>query len=414
MAIIPCVLLSTIFENNIKSVKLIVQAIIVLSVLKSIAVAITLVTFVIPTYAQNSSDIGLATFQETAQLFIDRKISQNVTAAVTLQSTSNQEMQIPSSLEQKIMDNGRVKAVIITNEERCVLGVREQSCIMINISRNDSEKGITAIQETAKNIGNQYIDELNSVFDTDAKFHSVFVHHNDDTTGTLGTSGDISGKGTVSAVYTMPKENTNTMYEKLSLILIPKVIRDSGGFYDVALDLSSEKNAKMTFAIIPLSDSTLYQLKIAVDYPHTADKISEINPSEFFNVEYLERSEYFSGGFYPLNSLFQVVIISEDPFKVTNVKGKILETKEVQGERVPTDIRQAGWVFSSTQGSMIDGKYLFGQEDRISSSELQFSLTEASDNTPSKENQLDELLIVVGIIAVAGLAAAYYMKGYKK
>ena len=47
----------------------------------------------------------LATFQETAQILIDKQISNNVTASITLQSTSNQEIRIPVELEQQIREN---------------------------------------------------------------------------------------------------------------------------------------------------------------------------------------------------------------------------------------------------------------------------------------------------------------------
>ena len=50
-------------------------------------------------------EIGLATFQEMAQVLIDKRISQNVTASITLQSTSIQEIKIPSELEQRIREN---------------------------------------------------------------------------------------------------------------------------------------------------------------------------------------------------------------------------------------------------------------------------------------------------------------------
>ena len=42
------------------------------------------------------------------------------------------------------------------------------------------------------------------------------------------------------------------MYAKISALLIPKEIRDSGGFYEIANDLSTQENAKMTFSIIPV------------------------------------------------------------------------------------------------------------------------------------------------------------------
>ena len=83
-----------------------------------------------------SQEASLSTFQETAQIIIDKSISQNVTASITLQSTSIQEIKIPVELEQKIREDERIKAVILTNQEQCIIGIVDQSCIMINIARN--------------------------------------------------------------------------------------------------------------------------------------------------------------------------------------------------------------------------------------------------------------------------------------
>ena len=63
-----------------------------------------------------SQEIGLSTFQESAQVIIDEKISQTNIASITLLSTSIQEIIIPSELESKIREHGRIQAVIITNE----------------------------------------------------------------------------------------------------------------------------------------------------------------------------------------------------------------------------------------------------------------------------------------------------------
>ena len=49
-----------------------------------------------------SQEIGLSTFQESAQLIIDNKISQNTTASITLLSTNIQEIRIPIELEEKL------------------------------------------------------------------------------------------------------------------------------------------------------------------------------------------------------------------------------------------------------------------------------------------------------------------------
>ena len=116
-----------------------------------------------------SQEVSLATFQETAQIIVDKSISQNVTASITLQSTSIQEIKIPAELEQKIREDKRIKAIILTNQDQCVLGVVDQSCIMINVERNPADKGIIAIQDSTKEIAELYINEINQAFDTDAK-----------------------------------------------------------------------------------------------------------------------------------------------------------------------------------------------------------------------------------------------------
>ena len=134
-----------------------------------------------------SQEVGLATYQETAQIIIDKSISQNVTTSITLQSTSIQEIKISAELEQKIRENKRIEAVIVTNEKQCVLGVVEESCIIINVERNPEIRGIFAIQDETKEVAEQYIDEINQMFDTDAKFHSVYVHSNDEANSALET-----------------------------------------------------------------------------------------------------------------------------------------------------------------------------------------------------------------------------------
>jgi len=363
-----------------------------------------------------SQEISLATFQETAQIIVDRSISQNVIASITLQSTSIQEIKITAELEQKIREDKRIKAIILTNQDQCVLGVVDQSCIMINVERDPADKGIFAIQDSTKEIGELYIDEINQVFDTDAKFHSVFLHTNDESNKALETSGAVSGRGTVSAVYTMSMEDTNSMYEKISALLIPKIIRDGGGFYDVAKDLSFEENSKMTFSLIPSDSKSLLQLKLSVDYPNRATTISEISPLEFLKIENLKRSDYFSAGFYPLNSIIQVVILSPEITNVSDVKGNIIPTQIIDDEKIPTDISKDGWIFDPEEGQRIQGKYIFGEKESVNKEELKFSIGGIQSQTIKSEKiEFDESIVVVIIITIVAIAAAvFYLKGYKK
>jgi hypothetical protein len=360
-------------------------------------------------YAQ---DMRLATFQETAQVIVDRSISQNVTASVTLQSTSIQELRIPAELEQRIREDGRVQSVIVTNQNQCILGVVDEACILINVARDTNDKGITAIQQTTKDVANSFIDEINDAFDTDAKLHSVFIHTDDKSNVALGTSGAISGRGTVSAVYTMNMESTDSMFDKVSAILIPQVIRESGGFFDIAKNLSRDDNARVTFSLIPVNDRSLMQLKLSVDYPNQADKVKKFSPLEFLQVEQIKRSEYFSQGNYPLNSIIQIAILSPNSEIISDIKGNIVPTQVIDDEKIPTDISKQGWIFDPESGESIQAKYIFGQDNIVSKDNLVFTIGEEI-----KESQVefDESIIVLIIIAIVAIGAAlFYLKGYKK
>ena len=360
-------------------------------------------------YAQ---DMRLATFQETAQVIVDRSISQNVTASVTLQSTSIQELRIPAELEQRIREDGRVQSVIVTNQNQCILGVVDEACILINVARDTNDKGITAIQQTTKDVANSFIDEINDAFDTDAKLHSVFIHTDDKSNVALGTSGAISGRGTVSAVYTMNMESTDSMFDKVSAILIPQVIRESGGFFDIAKNLSRDDNARVTFSLIPVNDRSLMQLKLSVDYPNQADKVKKFSPLEFLQVEQIKRSEYFSQGNYPLNSIIQIAILSPNSEIISDIKGNIVPTQVIDDEKIPTDISKQGWIFDPESGESIQAKYIFGQDNIVSKDNLVFTIGEEIKET---QVEFDESIIVVIIIAIVAIGAAlFYLKGYKK
>lgn len=360
-----------------------------------------------------SQEMSHATFQETAQIIIDKSISQNVTASITLQSTSIQEIKIPAELEQKIREDIRIKAIIFTNQDQCILGVIDKSCIMINVARNPDDKGIRAIQDSVKEISKLYIDEINQAFDTNAEFHSVFVHSDDQSNEALETSGIISGRGMISAVYTLPMEDTASMYEKISGILLPKTIRDGGGFYDVAKKLSSDENSKMTFSWIPLDSKSLLQLKLSIDYPNEASTISKVNPLGFLKVENLKRSDYFNSGFYPLNSIIQVAVLSSENTNFSDVNGNIIPTQTIDNEEIPLEITKEGWVFDPKEGQRIQGKYIFGEKTTVTNQELEFSL--GGENLQIEKQELDESIIVVIIITIVAIAAAmFYLKGYKK
>jgi len=365
-----------------------------------------------------SQEIGLSTFQESAQVIIDNKISQEITTSITLLSSNIQEIKIPIELEQKIRDNKRIQAIVVTNENNCVLGVTDKSCILINIERNPEDLGINAIQDSSRAIGDEFIEEINQVFDTNAKFFQVFIHTSAESNKTLNTSGIISGTGTISAVYTMPMEDTMSMYGKISSMLLSKQIRESGGFYDAAQILATKENSKMSFSIIPSETKTLLQLRVSNDNAITSSmQISEtpakINPLGFFKINELNRSNYFSTGNYPLNSIFQIVILANEEIRVSDIKGNTIPTQTIDGMEIPTEITKNGWIFDPKEGTQIQGKYIFGENTSIDENELKFSLK--GNNDQIKETGLDESITIVTIITIISIGAAiFYLKGYKK
>jgi len=386
--------------------------------LKIIFVISIIMVIGISTNYAHSQEIGLSTFQESAQVIIDKKISNTSITSITLLSSNLQEIKIPTELEQKIRENERIQAVVITNQNNCVLGVRDyESCIIINIERNPEDKGINAIQDSTREIADLYIHEMNQVFDTNAKFFQTYIHTSDETNQALGTSGIISGYRTISAVYTMPMQDTDYMYDKLSTMLLSKSIRDGEGFYNVAKILSEDENAKMSFSIIPSESKSLLQLRISIENPiesQMEETITKINPLEFFNIENLNRSDYFSPGNYPLNSIFQIVILANDEMNVSDVRGNIIPTQMIDGIEIPIEITKKGWVFDPQKGEQIQGKYIFGESTSINENELKFSL--GGNNLQYKEEiKLDESITVVIIITIISIGVAiFYLKGYKK
>ncbi len=390
-------------------------------------IVIILLIFAIFLQSQNEAEgqeQKLATFQEISQVIIDKQFSNNVTASITLQSSSNQEIRIPTELLKSIHDSERVLAVIITNEEQCVLGVSiDEACVMINFSGEgvEGEEGIIfAIQDLGKEIGESLIGNINEAFKINSDFHSVYIHHRDESNIALNTSGVISGKGTVSAVFTMPKEDTYSMYEKFSAILIPKTIRDAGGFYNVAKNLSTDEDSQMTVSIIPQDDITLLQLKLSIDYPNEASKVDDVSPLEFLKVNTLERSDYFSDDFYPLNSLLKVIVLSSEPIKVNSVNTNLVPTVQSGNETLP-DFRNDGWFFEQEEGNKIDGTYLFGKKFTVSKNDLVFTLSSLNDTGSVKngssieirDTDYTQILVLIGIVIAGAGAIIYFFKGFK-
>ena len=81
------------------------------------------------------------------------------------------------------------------------------------------------------------------------------------------------------------------------------------------------------------------------------------------------RSKYFSEGFFPLNSIFNIVIITDSDYKVKNVSGGLIESISTSA-----DLLDSGWFFTSNSNGKIEGRYLFGSDISASNQDLILSI----------------------------------------
>jgi len=356
----------------------------------------------------------LATYHEIAQVVVDQKISNNVTASISLQTTSIQEFQIPPELDVKIRNSTDIVGIIITNENQCILGIQDQICVMINTKRESGQGGIIEAQDKARKIGDSYIDDINNAFKLNAKFHSVFIHYDDSSNKALETSGQVSGAGTISTVYTAQIQSTDYMFNKISAILIPTQIRSMGGFFDVAQELAKDDNSRMSFTILPREQDYIMQLKVSEKYPNTAKSTKEIDTLKLFKVDEIKKSNYFAGGFFPLNSLIHVVVLPSDETIKIHTSTNVIDSIEKNNQTVPADITKSGWFFNSKSGSKIEAMYLFGNEFSAKRQDLIMTLGE-KENVIGDVNLPDanEMYVLIGIGIAAAGAAIYYLKGFR-
>ena len=379
-----------------------------------------------------------ATWQETASIIFDQRYSNSIISSVGFETTNNDEIRIPDELLEKMSSYEDLKSVLFTNAGQCVIGVTDiEQCIMINFDYFGlkDDKGIKNIQTTGKRIGDELIADLNQILDMDAQYHSVFVHDDDNANLEFGTSGNISGRGTVSVVYVEPKQETDFLFVSLAGKLIPRDIRTSEGFYSVAKSLALKSDSRISLAILPNPEKTLFMFKVSYEQKDAIDDISLINPLEYLNVKELKRSSYFKDSFTPLNSVLQVIVLPDTTSKIDAVKiHAITDLTSLD------NISQKGWFFSSPAGDKIDARFLFGTEQVVTEDELLIEIGPwkeqkemeflSVENIPeeliptedigsltqniSQQTQNEQYVILVIIIVVAIGAAIFYLKGYKR
>jgi hypothetical protein len=376
-----------------------------------------------------------ATFQETATIMYDQKFSNSIIASIGFETTNSEEIRFSNELIQKINDNEKIRAVIFTNAGECVIGVTtEEQCIMINFNYQQlkGDGGIRMVQDSAKEMGEKIINELNEILGMKGEFHSTFIHTVDDANILLETSGVVSGRGSVSATYVMPKQSTDFLFADLAGKLLPKEIREGGGFYEISKKLAKNDNSIISISIIRNENSNLFMFKVADEVKNASEDISKINVLENLGVDNISRSDIFDGRNVPLNSVIQLLIIPKEQSKIDAIS-----THAITDLTKLENISNKGWFFASPAGYKIDARFLFGQDKVIPHNELRIEIgpwngesevsfysvenieneEHSSMSDVMKENsEVEEQsqYIILGIIIAAGIGATiFYLKGYK-
>ncbi len=380
-----------------------------------------LLTSFVSVYAQQPQ---LASYRETAHILVDEKVQNKTTAFVTLASTSPVEMRVPADLSVKIQNTANVTSVVITNAENCIVGVQDQGCILVNIVSPSLVEtyDINKIQAEAKQVGDSLIDNINKAFATNAQFNSVYVNPKGDLSSALGTSGAVSGNRTISVIYTMSRPDSSYLFDGLTAILIPKQIRDDGGFFTAAQKMAQDSNSTVTFVITPGQGASLYQLQISKQVPITGP-VTTVKPLELFGVDKLQRSTYFDVGFFPLNSILDVTAISNENIAITNHGGDLAPSAIKDGQKFPTDLTKSGWIIDPEYGQKVSAVYLFGKDTSVTSDQAFLTLgnTMPTDNVSRQDNSTSQppvskvsnnysIYVLIGIVAAGGAAVYLFMK----
>ena len=399
------------------------------------------------TFGQESEDsvpsLQKSTWVESMSVIYDQKFSKSIQASVAFETINNNDIQFSDELIEEIMSYEEVRFVFFTNLEECVMGVPlDEMCIMIgfNLDMLKGDLGINAIHENGKRISDELITDIKNSLGMDAEFHSIYLHMDDGANNPIGD--DLSTLRTASAVFTLPREDSNIVFTKLSEQLINQQLRESGGFYDVAKEMAKNPSTIITTGMVlqgdelPLMLFKVLQIErgelgfietedgntsLEHQYSVSGFDISTINPLANFGIDDLERSKYFEGHFVPLNSVMQVLVVPEQPSRVNTVNTNIIAKLDSA-----EDLVEKGWFFTSTSNNAIDARFLFGQSDSVTADELvmeidAWDIQNVDDsflieniNVRVQNTEGDQYIILAAIIIAAIGAAIFYLKGYRR
>ena len=332
---------------------------------------------------------------EHLQIIIDQREFKN-RISVILMSENPTDIQLPENIE-AISSNPKIFSMIITNEFACAPTQIDKACVIIEVERDGLGDNLAEMKKNAREITDEIVADGIIIFAPE--FYSLTFQPKGGLSGVeldrLGPKGEVAR-----VVYTIHLQSTGQLFDALTTVLLSNDIRTSGGFYDIAEKLSENYFSEFAIVLTPLENSMLRELHLSLLcsneirelvncerlYNELIPGIQEgtideqiargyVSPLDFIQVENISRSKIFSGEFLPLNSVIQVVILSEEDLQVKSVNSNVIENLRGLG-----DIQENGWFFASKAGKIIDGRYIFGQESSVSKNDLAFSIGSYSEN----------------------------------
>ena len=327
-------------------------------------------------------EFDYADYQEHIQLIVDQRNIATKTSVVFL-SKNPQDLLIDPVLEERIFNTDRISSIKITNEFNCGISQMvmdpDLGCVFIGVERGGLGSDIVIIREEARKVADSLMyQDPNDLTNTGiltlpTKFHSVL----------LGTkvATEVSeeeelvkygSENLATVIYTIKRHPTQKMFSVFDMFIIDDRISTSGGFIKTAKEIMQQSPEYSSFNLVLRVDEQEIMREITVSFEKNVlkEKIeSEINVLDLIQVDNIRRSDIFSDGFFPLNSVIQVIIIGDENLQVKRANPDVKETIETID-----DLIEDGWFFISKSGYEIDGRYMFGEKSFILKDDLILSI----------------------------------------
>ena len=332
--------------------------------------------------------------REHLQIIIDQREFQN-RISIGLLSKNPDDIKLPDNIE-ALSSNPNIHSMVVTNEFACAPTKIDKGCVIIEIEREGLGDNLTEMKKNAREIAdkiwyNQKGEYAGAIVFTPEFYSTTFQAKSGlsvDEVKRLGEKGYVA-----KVVYTIHRQPTNELFTALSTLLLSNDIRTSGGFYNIAEKLSENYFSEFTVTVIPLENEMLRELHVSllcsneirelvncdrlydeltpVDEGKMDEQIArgDISPLDIMQIENISRSKIFLDEFLPLNSVIQVLILSEEDLQIKSVNSNLIDDLQHLG-----DIQESGWFFISKAGKQIDARYIFGQESSVSKNDLVFSI----------------------------------------